>query len=227
MASPARSAPVADSIGDFSGVQGQDGWTYGYFDTTANGAYSVGGFVEFALFDVMENRWKASDGQVGAQNNVYLSLDSVGGHPNGIGPDDQDANIWAVRRYTSEVAGPVRVDFDLHKVNTQNLNAGGITGHVFVDGVERFTQFIANDDGLGVQGSLFLDVVVGTRIDFAIDPTGLPTNRDGPQSARADGSQFSALIVTRGVAEPGGAALVVLALAVLTLRAWRQPRRAR
>lgn len=216
---PLHAAPVADSIAEFSSVQGQDAWSYGYFDKTANGAYSAAGFVAFALFDAVENRWKASDAQVGANNNVYLSLDVLGGHPNGIGPDAQDANIWAVRRYTSEVAGTVRIDFDLRKINT-NPAAGGITGRIFLDGAEVFTQFIATTDDTGVQDSLYLDVAIGSTIDFAIDALGLPTSRDGAESARADGSQFSARIepAARPVAAPGTAALLLGAGLVARLR---------
>jgi hypothetical protein len=220
---PAQAAPVADSIGDFSATQGGGGWSYGYFDTTANGAYVSGGFVEFAVFSALDNRWEASEAQVGAQNNVYLSIDPLGGHPNGIGPDAQDANIWAVRRYTSEVDGPVRVDFDLHKINILNTNAGGITGHIFVDGVEVFSRFIANGDGAGVASSLFLNVVQGTLIDFAIDPTGVATSRDGTQSARADGSQFSARVELRALPLPGSAWLLLLGVAGIRLAA--RPRR--
>lgn len=217
---PLQAAPVADSIAEFSAVQGQDSWSYGYFDHTANGPYSAAAFVGFALFDLVETRWKASDAQVGANNNVYLSVDALGGHPNGIGPDNQDAAIWAVRRYASEVAGTVRVDFDLRKINISNTNAGGITGHIFVDGLEVFSQFIGNADGVGVQDSLYIDVGVGTLIDFAIDPLGLETSRDGIESARADGSQFSAVIEpdTRPLPAPGTVLLLMGSGGLLLLR---------
>lgn len=217
---PLQAAPVADSIAEFSSTQGLDGWSYGYFNHTANGAYSAAAFTEFAVFDGGESRWKASAAQVGANNNVYLSIDMLGGHPNGIGPDSQDASIWAVRRYTSEVAGTVRVDFDLRKINVSNTNAGGITGHIFVDGLEVLSQFIGNADGVGVQDSLYLDVGVGTLIDFAIDPLGLATSSDGRESARADGSHFSAVIEpdTRPLPLPGTALLLLLAGCGLLLR---------
>ena len=229
LALPAAAAPVADSIADYATTtQGASNWSYGFFNVTAQGAYSTGGFVEFAGFSAPNQRWEASDAQVGADNNDYLSLNAEGGHPNGIGPDAQDANIWAVRRYTSEVAGPITILFDLRKVNITNTLGGGITGHIFVDGVELLSQFIANDDGTGVQGALLVDVQVGSLIDFALDPTGrapVGTNENAA-SARADGSWFSAVIDdTQRVSEPAALWLVLLGGVPLLRRAAIRRRR--
>jgi hypothetical protein len=216
-ASPVQAALVADSVLEFSGTQGADGWSYGYFNRTALGAYSTGGFSAFALYDAGTARWQASEAQVGAANNVYLGTDRFGGHPNGLGPDAQDANIWAMRRWVSDIDGPVRLDFDLRKLNT-NPASGGITGHLFVDGVEVFSSFIAAADGVGIQSFLMLDISIGTLIDFAIDPTGVlvPGRGDGIESARADGSQFSASISTVDVPEPAALALVLVGLCGLS-----------
>lgn len=219
-----HAAPVADSIADFSTVQGADGWSYGFFNKTALGGYSSSGFVPFAEFDLAQNRWQAPDAQLPAKNNFYLSIDALGGHPNGVGPDDQDANIWAVRRYISEVDGPIRLDIDLHKINT-NPNAGGITGRVFVDGVEVFSRYIETTDDVGVLRSLFFNVAVGTPIDFAIDPTGVATGRDGIESARADGTHFSARININDVPLPATASLALLGLGLLAWPRRPHPRR--
>ena len=150
---------------------------------------------------------------IGDQNNDFLYLDQSGGHPTGIGPGAQDNIIWAVRRYQSEFTGLVDIAFDLRKLNIVNSGGGGITGRIFIDGVEVFTQFIENDDGGGVQNVLTRAVSVGSFIDFAIDPSGvLPkTGGDGPLSARADGSHFSAVILTH-VPEPSGILLLGIGL---------------
>ena len=186
-AMPAQAALVADSVAEFSGTQGADGWSYGYFNHTALGAYTTGGFSNFALYDAGLERWQASDAQ--------------------------DAAIWAMRRWVSDVDGPVRLDFDLRKLNT-NPASGGITGHVFVDGVEVFSSFISATDDVGIQSFLMLDVSVGSLIDFAIDPAGelVPGRGDGVESARSDGTLFSARIATVEVPEPAALALVLAAL---------------
>ena len=219
----AHAAPIADSIADFSNVQGQNGWFYGFFNQGPNNslAYSPGGFQNFTTFGVVgAGVWGASNAQVGAQNNVYLSLDANGGHPNGIGPDAQDSIIWAVRRYTSSSAGLFDLGYLLRKRNISNPNGGGITGHIFVDGVELLDQFIANLDGVGVQDILTVSLNAGSFIDLAIDPTGLATQRDASiHAARADGTDFSATLSvhTTALPEPGTLALVLAALAGLSL----------
>ena len=161
---------------------------------------------------------------MGAANNVYLSINANGGHPNGIGPDAQDSIIWAVRRYTSAFAGAVDVDYLLRKANISNTNAGGITGHLFVDGVELLDQFIANADGTGVQGTFSVLLNVGSVIDLAIDPEGLATSRDPSVfSARADGTDFSAVIRAATIPEPGVALLLLAALPGLWARRRARP----
>ncbi len=214
MAGPAWSAPVANSALEFSGVQGQDAWTYGFFNLTAKGsAYTPADFVRFDTFNNVANLWQASAGQVGSQNNEFLSINQVGGHPTGITPDLQDSIIWAIRRYTSEVSGPILIDFDLHK---QNINfSGGVTGHILIDGVEVFNARIFGTDGIGQQGSILRTVSVGSVIDFAIDPVGFATIRDIAESTRSDGSVFSSVISTAAVPEPGSAAVVGLGLVLL------------
>ena len=213
---------IANSINEFSLTQGQNGWTYGIFDQTAHGA--AYGPDHFALFDVPDapsNSWKASTTLVpapspdGRDNTFFLNINAVGGHPTGIDIDGQNRIVWAMRRYTSEAAGVMAIRFDAHKLNTVNPNGGGITARIFLEGQEILTQFIANDDGLGVQGTLTIPVVVGSRIDFAIDPLGVVSPRDGVYSPRADGSHFSAILEI--VPEPTSATLAGL-IAFFALR---------
>jgi hypothetical protein len=220
----AHGAIVADSIAEFSNIQGQDNWTYGVFiagtDPSALTPYTTAGFQNFDNFDIAENNWLASSTLVGARNNTFLNLGAEGGHPTGLGPGDQDTIIWTMRRYASEVDGLYDLNIDLKKTNVVNPSGGGITGRIFVNGTEVFTQIIANDDNVGVQLKLLVDLEVGSLIDFAIDPTGItPTSgSDNIYSARADGSHFAAIIGTpMGVPLPG--ALFFLAPALGILRA--------
>jgi hypothetical protein len=200
VAIPVHAVIVANSAAEFSDIQGQGNWYYGIFYQTAPAGdphgYSADLFQFFDDYNGLANRWMASDSLVGANNNRFLSLWSDGGHPTGIGPGGQDAIIWAVRRYVSEVDGLINISFDLRKSNTEEPRGGGITGRIFVDGIEVLTQFIENSDGVGVRGIIQRKVSVGSVIDFAIDPTGQKplTGTDGQFSARADGTIFSATI---------------------------------
>jgi hypothetical protein len=223
--SHACAGPIADSMVEFSGVQGQDNWFYGFYNQGAAGGsphgYTVGGFTAFDTF--VAGRWEASDAQVGANNNDFLNLNAVGGHPNGLDLG-QDRLIWAVRRYQSEVAGLVDIAFDLRKINVSNSLGGGVTGRIFIDGVEVYTQFIENLDDLGVQGVLTANVSVGSFIDFAIDPTSNnPPGGQSPFSARADGSHFSATISPNAIPEPSTAML--LGAGCLAVVGWTSSRR--
>lgn len=217
----AHAVLIADSIADFSGVQGQDGWSYGIFNQGNNPAlgYTTGGFE--LLDDFIGTAWRASDSLVGAQNNDFLNLSAAGGHPTGLGPGGQDAIIWAVRRFTASEAGNLLLDFELRKSNTGNPNGGGITGRIFVDGNEQYTELVANDDGAPGRNQLLVNVGIGSVIDFVIDPTGVSPGSDGDFSARADGSVFSARIFN-DVPEP--ATLAVFGLGLLA--AGRARRRA-
>ena len=80
-------------------------------------------------------------------------------------------------------------------------------------------QFIANADGVGVQGTFSVLLNVGSVIDFAIDPEGLATSRDPSVfSARADGTDFSAVIRAGTIPEPGVALLLLAALPAFRAR---------
>jgi hypothetical protein len=211
-------AQPADSIADFSGTQGDQGWFYGIYQQGPTGGlphgYSAAAFQELDLFDAGTQRWSASDSLVGTQNNNFLNLDEEGGHPTGLEPAPQDSIIWAVRRYVMPNTGLAQIEVDLRKKNTANTRGGGITGRVFVDGVEVYTQLVNNDDGIGFQTVLLATVQTGSTIDFAIDPTGINPleGSDDIFSARADGSVFAAKIEI--VPEPSSLVLLLGLLAV-------------
>jgi hypothetical protein len=74
-------ATEADSVADFSGVQGQDGWQYGYvvpsdgpqfIQLPVNGNYSV----------ERGNSWFID--ALDAPQRYYTHLNAFGGHPNGL-----------------------------------------------------------------------------------------------------------------------------------------------
>ncbi len=221
LGTPAFADVLADSVADFSTVQGQSGWSYGFFDqgpVSGDHNYTAESFELFASFDSAASTWEATDAQVGAQNNEFLGLDQDGGHPTGLGPDGQDRIIWAVRRYQNDIEGMVDIAFDLRKRNFQNPRGGGVTGRIFVDGTEVFTQFVQNDDNTGTQGLIVTGVTVGSVIDFAIDPTGQQPaeGSDGLFAARADGSIFSA-VISNHIPEPTTASVLWVGIAGLMI----------
>ena len=214
-----HAAVIANSIGEFSATQGSDNWHYGFYNLTADASpgYQTAEFVAFDTFSA--GAWRASAAQVGAGNNEFLQTNDIGGHPNGLGPDAQDANVWAMRRYVSEVAGLIDILFDLRKFNTGNPRGNGITGRIFVDGVEVYTEVVGNADGVANVQLLNAIVAVGSVIDFAIDPTGTgDADGSGIASARADGTHFSAVIREHAIPVPGTLVLLTLGIGLVLRR---------
>ena len=54
----ANALPIADSVADFSSIQGGNGWSYGYFNAGAapGASYTTGAFVAFDTFSAVDNR---------------------------------------------------------------------------------------------------------------------------------------------------------------------------
>jgi len=178
---------LANSMSEFSGTQGQDNWYYGYYDGDGPAPYSNDDFEELPQY---------GGGQWYIDGSLYWTfLWDAGGHPNGsvTSGGRQPMEHWVVRRWVSEVTGPITIMGTLAKIQT---NAGdGITGYILIDGQVVWSQYIAYNDAAGVTYSIVVDVDMGSLVDFAIAPN---------TSDWADGTRFTALIFGEddGVEEP-------------------------
>jgi hypothetical protein len=180
-ARPSYGAVLANSVEEFSGVQGQDNWYYGYY----NNPYGTGSFVP--EFTEMTNYWTngGSDwysSQWSSATSQYAILWNLGGHPNGVihgwGPPQ-----WSVRRWISEVDGEISIMGNLAKLDT--TDSDGINGHILIDGEIIWSSYISGDDGVGLDYNITALVSKGSAVEFAIDPYGT----DG-----SDSSHFTAKI---------------------------------
>ncbi len=183
---------LADSVADWSadGQQGHAGWTYGWFDRSADGD---GAFApdDFRPFPGDGGPWSAVNFWSGA------SWDWFGGSPpfTGVGREEMHpsgvnsgAEHWAVRRWTSDVEGTVVVRW---RVAKSVPDGGGLTGRVFFEGRPVDAVAIDGSDFVGASREVVLeDVRIGDRIDFAIDPTG----PGGDPADVADGAVLTATI---------------------------------
>lgn len=182
---------VADSLGDWSvaGVQGAAGWTYGYYDRSADadGQYAAADLVPFPRSGA---GFGPDDGWTGAawdwyQGNppwTYIGPDGV--HSNGVnnGPEH-----WAIRRWSAHTGGTLVLEWSLAKTNPRG---SGVTGLLLREGAVVDEATIAGDDTVGVRRRVLLDAVrVGERIDLAHTPW-------GPGGASDDGSDGSAMTLT-------------------------------
>ncbi len=171
---------VADSVQDFSGTQGLNGWTYGYWDESgdADGKYDqrrdlrtfsnfgtdpingLTGHSQFTTGDL----WYLEDGR------YYTSLWAEGGHPHGdlnLGTYAR-AKHWAVRRWVSTVNGRIEIRGHAGKVMPWGENWGGSVKFLVVVDGNRVYEAEA-DDG-GQEYSVSASVKVGTPVDFLIGP---------------------------------------------------------
>ncbi|MBD2505061.1 beta strand repeat-containing protein [Anabaena azotica] len=148
---------IANSQTEFSGVQGQNNWYYGYYD----GPFTSSDFQQMTQF---------SGGWFVQYENYWTFLSSNGGHPNGVITSGGRTPVehWAVRRWVSEVDGEIQIYGTLAKADVGGGN--GIIGHIFVDGVKVWSQSIAGTDGTGVNYQIQTKVKLGSVVDFAIDP---------------------------------------------------------
>jgi hypothetical protein len=182
---PVAPQPLADSIRDYAGVQGQGGWSYGHYNRTAdaNGLYDAA--LDFRAFPADGGAWGATNFWNGTAwdfspgDPPWTQVTLEGGHPSGR---NNGAWHWAIRRYTSPVAGTVRISGFTGK----DSGAGdGSACHIFVDGREVFVRRF--DVPRLRNYSVSVDLAVGSQVDFAIDP-----GFDGNDSA--DQTTFTARI---------------------------------
>ena len=110
----AQAQVIANSTNEFSGVQGQDGWFYGYRNVTVDGkAIDYDANADFIPFDA--SMWTGTEwdlDSLGAAPWTMLGRETV--HPNGV---NNAAEHWVIRRWVSEVSGRIEVDWTLAKSN--------------------------------------------------------------------------------------------------------------
>ena len=202
---------LADSQADWSatGQQGENGWSYGYYDvradvTTGDGIYMDTDFIEFlndgtgvisndpviGNWMMSQNHWSGTKWDLlangGAVGGPWTEVSAAGGHPAGNGQNDPSVH-WAIRRFTSNV----NADVELRGAHS---TGGSTIGRIFQNGVEIFSTS-------GGSYSLPVSLAVGDRIDFAIDPDGAgaldindPATLDNIADG-ADGTTFTATFV--------------------------------
>ncbi len=168
---------VANSILDFSDIQGQNNWYYGYYTYP----FDTNSFHLMQDYSEVDKAWYVKKGR------YWTNLTSDCGHPNGkiTGGNREPVEQWAVRRWISSVDGKILI-FGLVKKN--GITAGdGTDCLILVDGKEVWNYTLDYDDYRGYNYVLTLDVTIGAKIDFVIAPK---------DNDYYDSTYFSAIIVT-------------------------------
>lgn len=122
---------LADSVQDFSGVQGHRNWYYGFYDKTGDTVtpgYSVSDFQQMTQFQ--GSTWWVNNLD-NTSTGYFTRLDAIGGHPNGL--DNYAGRLralrehFAVRRWVSTYSGLAQIEVTIAKRDT-----GGGTGQSFI-----------------------------------------------------------------------------------------------
>lgn len=183
---------IAESGLDFSGVQGEQNWIYGYYNRTVDPVfgYQKEDLVQFPAGGGghgADNYWTGMLWDWPGGNPPWTSVGARLMHPNG---NNSGQEHWAIRRWTSEVSGAVTIQWQARK---QESGGNGVTARVYLNGVQRDTVLLAGNDLVGVTKMLVLgSVQAGDVIDFAVAPTGAQSLADD----RSDGTYLSATIRT-------------------------------
>jgi hypothetical protein len=156
---------IADSYDDWSlaGAQGEAGWLHGYYNRAldADGAYAAGDFIPFPPESWNGTFWDLVPGA----DNPWTSIGREAGHPNGPPGEEH----WTIRRWVADRSGVIRMTWRTYKLN---LRGEGVTGLLFINGIEVDRATIGGSDGGGVQRSVAAPVLRGDRIDLALSPEG-------------------------------------------------------
>ena len=171
---------IADSVRDFSGVQGANGWSYGFWDSEFDddGAYDPA--TDFALlphFGVdpingLSGREEFTTGELWylEDGRFYTSLWAAGGHAHGnleLGAHAK-ADHWVVRRWVSTVDSEVEIRGHAGKQMPWGENwSGGVVFQILVGDSKVYEAVV--DDG-GRRYSVTATVEAGTTVDFLIGP---------------------------------------------------------
>ena len=157
------SVPIADSVSQFTSVQGMHGWYYGYLEPDNANIFTeaqvyVSGGADPGWYALPDAR-------------TWTFMDATTMHPNGESTTEGRAPLeqWAARRWVSNVEGNVRIAGDLAKYYADG-NSSGVAGYVFVDGVMVWAWYLEGWDEAGISFDKVVPVLIGSTVDFVLDP---------------------------------------------------------
>ncbi|MBL8875856.1 MAG: hypothetical protein JNM86_08685 [Phycisphaerae bacterium] len=159
-----RAQPIADSLADYSGIQGYRNWYYGYSKYTSG---TLGPFQQLTLFN--NNVWYRAEG---GGTSYWTSIWKGGQHPNAAistGGRLGEEN-WVIRRW---VAPPGFLQY-IHisgSVQKQSITGGdGSVFHLMVNSGNYTNIFLVSNDLTAHTFSQDICVAGGDRVDFIVDP---------------------------------------------------------
>jgi hypothetical protein len=166
---------IANSIDEFSGVQGQDDWRYGYRNLAEDDGEidynSTSDFIEFNEND----EWNGTGWALfrDANSGPWTSMGAESAHPNGENSFPNEEH-WVVRRWVAEelpedVETPVAITWHTRETN---LNGTGVTGGVHIEGERVDSVALEGGDGDGVTRTVYANLEQAAVVDLVLTPVG-------------------------------------------------------
>ena len=175
---------AADSAAEFSGVQGRQGWYYGYqeggglYDPDSNFIPFAGG-EEGGAWNGPAQEWTGSAWDVNTSaSSPWTSLEATSMHPNDSNPGPEQ---YPIRRWVSNTSGLHTIAGSFHNLSA---SGDGTTGRIFHEGNEIFSRLT---DGGPSDFSIVRNLNPGDRLDFMVDSG--PFDQDG-----SDGTNQTVII---------------------------------
>jgi hypothetical protein len=198
VASSVDAAVIANSSTEFSGLQGQNGWTYGYRDlSAADASENYDPDADFIPFAGGPNHadWNGTTQQW--TGTTWKAAD--GSELTGTGSTPGAATGWTVRRWLAVELSektPVQLKWTLAKADKSCGN--GVTGALFINGQLADKTTIAFDRATTVTRNFFALLCPDDRVDLVLRSLGT----DGTDDAQCDGSVMSLIVNTTCPADP-------------------------
>lgn len=169
---------IADSVAEFSGVQGSNNWYYGFYNLSADFVSGYDPTNDFTRFPQFDGGWWIN-------SSYFTSIWATGCHPNSDWNNGGRAlqEHWPIRRWVSDVTGLVRIHGRLAKDSAGG--GDGVQGMVFVNGRKVWEQWINYGDTAGVSYSFGTGLNQGDLVDFALSDAG---------SSLYDSSTFTGIV---------------------------------
>ncbi len=169
---PVSTCTVADSVQDFAGAQGAEGWYYGYWNASADldGSYDTD--VDFAPMEYCADESWSPGGRWMPPGRCQADRDQPGYRWTMIlvitmHPENRPETELPIRRWVSDVSGPARMLLD----NFVGGDGGdGSRAMLFVDGVERWRNDAPVGEDARVRATIDIDLLVGTVIEQLVHP---------------------------------------------------------
>jgi hypothetical protein len=167
-APPRNEQTIADSQNDFSGVQGNAGWSYLFFISNKDGTDL------YVPDDSRPMNWspaKAARKAAWSGPVQWYIQTETGAEPQAINGCFQG---WTVRRWTSDRAATLHITGHAGRASKEG---DGVGIKVFIDGKELFSKLLPPAAATAVD--LTTPVNKGSRLDFVVTPgPGLDANFD-------------------------------------------------